>query len=110
MQMAATGGTSGWSGSGRMACAQSDRTLPGVSAPSSVVRSIMETAMSMACSLASFLIERVASTAERRSSPTWSTPGSPKRNRRSADSSRTASASGAGTVVVTDPSLGPRCT
>ena len=52
-------------------------TLPGVSAPSSVVKSIMETAMSMACSLASFLIERVASTAERRSSPTWSTPDSP---------------------------------
>src|SRR4051794_24309073 len=123
MQTAATGGTSGCLGSGRRAWAHSERTLPGVSAPSSVVRSIIETARSRACSLLAALMLRVASAAERRSSPTWSTPGSPCRNRRSPDSVPVTSASAAavsaggappeplrpasccrgdGTVVVTD--------
>ena len=41
---AATGGTAGSAGSGRSALAHRPRTLPGVSAPSSVVRSTMRTA------------------------------------------------------------------
>ena len=120
MHTAATGGTSGWSGSGRWAWAHSERTLPGVSAPSRVVKSIMEMARSRACSLASALMLRVASAADRRSSPTWSTPGRPCRNLRSPASVPATSASaagrssagvssvavafrrGAGTVVVTE--------
>src|SRR5580704_2904001 len=53
------------------------RTLPDVSAPSSVVRSTILTARSSAVSLASFLIDRVASAATRSPTPTWSMPGSP---------------------------------
>ena len=56
---------------------------------------------------------RVASVAERRSRPTWSTPGSPCRNRRSERSSCPASVSplarpgaGAGTVVVSGATVG----
>ena len=47
--------------------------MPGVSAPSSVVRSIIRTASSNACSFDSFLIERLASVAARSSSATAST-------------------------------------
>ena len=60
---------------GVRALAHSERTLPGVSAPSSVVRSIIEIAMSIAHALAVVLIDRVARPAARASAPTWSTPG-----------------------------------
>ncbi len=48
-----------------------------VSAPSRVVRSIIEMAVSIAQALAVVLIERVARSAARASAPTWSTPGRP---------------------------------
>src|SRR5215831_1210396 len=86
---AATGGTDGSSGSGWRALAHSPRTFPGVSAPSSVVRSTMRTAISSAHSLASRLIERVARAAARSCAPTWSTPGRPCRIWRSAASEPT---------------------
>ena len=98
-QTAATGGHPGSSGSGRSALAHSARTVPGVSAPSSVVRSIIRMARSSAQALAVVLIERVASPATRSLAPTSSTPGRPCRNRRSAPS-RMASASSAGRVAV----------
>ena len=60
-------------GSGRTAFEQSGATLPGVSAPSSVVRSIIRTASSSAQSFDSFLIERFASVAARSSTATAST-------------------------------------
>src|SRR5499427_1867055 len=85
-QTAATGGTAGSAGSGRSALAHSPRTFPGVSAPSSVVRSTILTAVSSAHSLASRLIERVARDAARSCAPTWSTPGRPCRICRSAAS------------------------
>ena len=59
------------------ALAHSERTLPWVSAPSSVVRSIIEMAVSIAQALAVVLIDRVARPAARASAPTWSTPGRP---------------------------------
>src|SRR5262245_17947266 len=83
MQMAATGGHDGSDGSGRRPLAHSARTLPGVSCPSSVVRSIMRTARSRANCLAVVLIDRVARPAARASTPTWSTPGRPCMKRRS---------------------------
>src|SRR5215469_11716645 len=86
MHTAATGGTDGSSGSGWSALAHSPRTFPGVSAPSSVVRSTIVTAISSAHSLASRLIERVARDAARSCAPTWSTPGRPCRICRSAAS------------------------
>src|SRR3990170_1201753 len=73
MQTAATDGIDGSTGSGRTAFEQSAATLPGVSAPSSVVRSIIRTASSNACSFDSFLIDRLASVAARSSSATAST-------------------------------------
>jgi hypothetical protein len=73
MQTAATEGTVRSAGSGRIALEQSAATLPGVSAPSSVVRSIMRTARSSAKTLESRLIERLASVAARSSTATWST-------------------------------------
>ena len=82
----------GSAGSGRTALPHSDRTLPGVSAPSRVVRSIIEIAASIAHNLASVLIERVARLAALASAPTWSTPGKPWRNRRSDISERARSA------------------
>ena len=108
---AATAGTLRSDGSGRIALAHSERTLPGVSAPSSVVRSTIEIAVSIAQAFAVVLMLRVASVAARASAPTWSTPGSPCRNRRSAASSPSASAArspaperGAGrSRVVTEP-------
>ena len=48
-------------GSGRIAFAHSERTLPGVSAPSSVVRSTMRIAVSSAQALLVVLMLRVAS-------------------------------------------------
>src|SRR6266540_1941472 len=73
MHSAATGGTLGSVGSGRLAFAHSARTLPTVSAPSSVVRSITETASLRAATLDSFLTLRLASAAARSWAPTWST-------------------------------------
>ena len=90
-QTAATAGVVSSLGSGRIAFAHSDRTLPGVSAPSSVVRSTMRTAASSAQALLVVLMLRVARPAARASAPTWSTPGRPCRNRRSVVSSRVAS-------------------
>ena len=82
-QTAATIGAVGSAGSGRLALAHSARTLPGVSWPSSVVRSIIEMAVSSAHCLAVVLMDRLASMAARASAPTRSTPGSPCRNPRS---------------------------
>ena len=64
-------------GVGAIALAHTERTLRSVSAPSSVVRSIIEIAVSMAQALDVDLTERVANPAARASAPTWSTPGSP---------------------------------
>src|ERR1035438_187488 len=77
MQTAATWGVAGSPGSGAIALAHTERTLRSVSAPSSVVRSIIEIAVSMAQALDVDLMERVANPAARASAPTWSTPGSP---------------------------------
>src|SRR5262245_54925668 len=63
-----------------MALRQSWRTLPGVSAPSSVVRSILGSASLSAVTLGSFLMLRVASRATRASTPTWSTTGTRSRS------------------------------
>src|SRR4029079_15638171 len=82
MQTAATGGTSG-SSDGRRAFAQSDATFPGVSLPSRVVKSTIETAVVRPHNLDFFLIERVWNLATRSSIPTWSTvPTSSKRRRK----------------------------
>ena len=54
-------GSFGSHGSGRIAFEQSAATLPGVSEPSSVVRSMQRIASSSAKTFASFLIERFAS-------------------------------------------------
>src|SRR5512146_1427894 len=80
--MAATVGTAGSAGSGRLAFAHSARILPGVSWPSSVVRSTIEIARSSAHRFAVVLIDLVASTPARASAPTRSTPGSPSRKLR----------------------------
>src|SRR5450759_3108553 len=77
MQTAATWGVVGSPGSGAIALAQIDRTLPSVSAPSRVVRSIMLMAVSMAQAFEVVLMERVPNPAARESAPTRSTPGSP---------------------------------
>ena len=79
---AATLGQLGSVGSGRMPFAHRALTLPWVSWPSRVVRSIIEIAVSMAQRFASVLIDRVESAAARACAPTWSTPGNPCRNRR----------------------------
>src|SRR5206468_9585179 len=63
---------------GRMALAHMAATLPGVSAPSRVVRSMQRTARSSAQSLDDFLIERLASEAARSSAPTSSTLRTPR--------------------------------
>src|SRR5919198_2083793 len=70
---AATDGIDGSTGSGRTAFEQSATTFPGVSAPSSVVRSIVRIARSSAQSFASRLIDRFPSVAARSSTATWST-------------------------------------
>ncbi len=74
-QTAPTDGMDASVGSGRTAFAQIATILPGVSAPSSVVRSMHRIARSSARSFESFLIERVASAAARCSRPTASTAG-----------------------------------
>ena len=73
MQTAATEGTAGSSGSGRTAFEHIATILPTVSEPSRVVRSVHRIARSSAHSLASRLIDRVASEAARSSKPTAST-------------------------------------
>src|SRR6186713_1106884 len=98
--MAATGGTDGSVGSGWRALAHSARTLPGVSAPSSVVRSTILIAVSIAHALADVLIERVPRTAARASAPTWSTPGNPCRNARRVASEWATSASECAVTVI----------
>src|SRR5215813_5578233 len=108
MHTAATGGTEGSSGSGWSALAHSPRTFPGVSAPSSVVRSTIVTAVSSAHSLASRLIERVARDAARSCAPTWSTPGRPCRICRSAASEPTTLAPAAPGVAT--PPVTPAAT
>src|SRR4030088_81203 len=65
-------------GLGLIALAQSAATFPGVSAPSSVVRSMQRMARSSAQSLEDFLIERLPSAAARSSAPTWSTVRTPR--------------------------------
>ena len=70
MQTAATLGQVSSPGSGCTALAHSARTLPGVSAPSRVVRSVIATMASSAQRLAPFLMERVARPATRASAPT----------------------------------------
>ena len=74
-QIAATDGISGIVGAGHTALAHRWRTLPAVSAPSSVVRSSIDTARRMPCCLAVVLIERLPSWAARSSIPTRSTWG-----------------------------------
>src|SRR3954451_18493557 len=66
---AAHEGISGRDGSGTTALAHRWRTLPGVSEPSSVVRSIIDVAMRMPSRLAVVLIERFPSAAARSSTP-----------------------------------------
>src|SRR5256885_12944922 len=78
MQMAATDGIVGSPGFGRIPFAHSAAILPGVSMPSSVVRSMHRIARSSAHSFESFLIERLASEAARSSAPTWSTLRTPR--------------------------------
>ena len=86
-QTAATAGMLLSAGSGRIAFAHNAATLPGVSAPSSVVRSIIRIARSSAASFDPFLIDRFARSAARASSATAST--APTRgSRRSSGSSR----------------------
>src|SRR5437868_14048664 len=75
MQTAATEGTAGSSGSGRMAFEHIATILPTVSEPSRVVRSVQRIARSSAHSFASRLIDRAASEAARSSNPTESTAG-----------------------------------
>src|ERR687885_181514 len=74
----ATLGMEGSAGCGRTAFEQRAATFPGVSAPSSVVRSIQRMARSSAHSLDDFLIERLLSAAARSSAPTWSTVRTPR--------------------------------
>src|SRR4029077_19728038 len=81
-QTAATIGAVGSAGAGGLGLAHSARALPGVSWPSSVVRSIIEMAVSSAHCLAVVLMDRLASAAGRASAPTRSTPGSPCRKPR----------------------------
>ena len=93
-------------GSGRRALAASERTLPGVSEPSSVVRSTIEMAVSIAQAFAVVLIDRVPSIATRASAPTWSTPGRPCRKARKAASERVTSSYGGSGAVSARASSG----
>src|SRR6267142_6191462 len=78
MQMAATEGIVGSPGFGRIPLAHRAVTFPGVSEPSSVVRSMQRTARSRAQSFEDFLIERLAREAARSSAPTSSTLRTPR--------------------------------
>src|SRR3954466_7736280 len=100
MQMAATWGQDGSAGSGRRPFAHSPRTLPGVSAPSSVVRSMQRMARSIARALDEVFTDLEARVAARASAPTWSTPGRPCTNRRRAASLEVTESSGVGGVAA----------
>src|ERR1700730_9260161 len=76
--MAATEGMEASPGLGRIALAHRAVTLPEVSEPSSVVRSMQRMATSRAHSFEDFLIERLASDAARSSAPTSSTLRTPR--------------------------------
>ena len=76
--MAATDGIEASPGLGRMPFAHRAVILPGVSEPSSVVRSIHRIARSSAHSFEDFLIDRFARAAARSSAPTWSTLRTPR--------------------------------
>src|SRR5579859_1143551 len=76
--MAATDGIEGSPGLGRTPFAHRAVILPGVSEPSSVVRSMHRIARSSAQSFDAFLIDRLASDAARSSAPTWSTLRTPR--------------------------------
>src|SRR5579872_717425 len=76
--MAATDGIDALPGCGLMPLAHRAVILPGVSEPSSVVRSMHRIARSSAHSFDAFLIERLASEAARSSAPTWSTLRTPR--------------------------------
>ena len=84
-------GRSGRSGRGASPWRPAPGPCRGCPAPSSVVRSTIRMARSMAYALAVVLIERVPRPAARASAPTWSTPGSPCRKRRSEASERVTS-------------------
>src|ERR1700757_3534126 len=102
--MAATDGISGIDGAGQTPLAQRWRTFPGVSAPSSVVRSTIDTARRMPCCLAVVLIERLPSWAARSSTPTRSTCARRRLMRRGYRSRSLVSISGMrrATVIVMD--------
>src|SRR3982074_3179026 len=76
--MAATEGMDASPGWGRIALAQRAVTLPDVSEPSSVVRSMQRIATSRAHSLDDFLIDLLAREAARSSAPTSSTLRTPR--------------------------------
>src|SRR5229473_2119573 len=88
MQIAATEGMLGSPGLGRMPLAQRAATLPGVSEPSSVVRSMHRMARLSAHSFDDFLIERLASDAARSSAPTSSTLRTPRMSEPRCESER----------------------
>src|SRR6266436_9375409 len=94
MQIDATEGIEASPGLGRMPLAQTAATLPGVSEPSSVVRSMQRMARSSAQSFDDFLIERLASDAARSSAPTSSTLRTPRMSEPRCDKER---------AVATDP-------
>src|ERR1700690_1361124 len=66
---------------GRSAFLQRDSILPGVSLPSSVVRSVIDTAVLRPQTFAVFFMLRVANFATRSSTPTWSTEPTSSRRR-----------------------------
>src|SRR5256885_15675867 len=88
MQIAATDGMLASPGFGRMPLAHRAATLPGVSEPSSVVRSMHRMARSSGQSFDDFLIERLASDAARSSAPTWSTLRTPRMSEPRCESER----------------------
>ena len=66
---------------GRSAFLQRDSILPGVSLPSRVVRSVIDTAVFRPQTFAAFLTLRVVNFATRSSTPTWSTAPTSSRSR-----------------------------
>src|SRR5688500_12058433 len=84
MHTAATDGTSG-SVLGARAFWHSEAILPGVSLPSRVVRSTIDTAVLSPHSFEPFLMLRVANLATRSSMPTWSTGPTSAMNRSKED-------------------------
>src|SRR6266581_3649957 len=120
MQMAPTEGIEVSPGLGRMPLAQRAATLPGVSAPSRVVRSMQRMARSRAQSLEDFLIDRLASDAARSSAPTSSTLRTPLMSEPRCESERAVAieidyalgfaALTEGSLLVSFPSLYPSLT